>query len=168
MQIRHRQRQIRRSGILCDNASVLRAMEPALDGTLSEEEICSKITDRTKIVSIGYVSNVLGVTNPVKKIAEEAHRHGAVCVVDGAQSTPHIPVNVQEIGCDFYAFSGHKLMAPMGIGCLYGRMELLNEMPPFLTGGISSEAVRSDVLRAPQCAQYPERMPHHADGSPRY
>lgn len=116
-------------------------MEPALDGTLSEEEICSKITDRTKIVSIGYVSNVLGVTNPVKRIAEEAHRHGAVCVVDGAQSTPHIPVNVQEIGCDFYAFSGHKLMAPMGIGCLYGRMELLNEMPPFLTGGEMIEYV---------------------------
>lgn len=116
-------------------------MEPALDGTLSEEEICSKITDRTKIVSIGYISNVLGVTNPVKRIAAEAHRHGAVCVVDGAQSTPHIPVNVQEIGCDFYAFSGHKLMAPMGIGCLYGRMELLNEMPPFLTGGEMIEYV---------------------------
>lgn len=116
-------------------------MEPALDGTLSEEEICSKITDRTKIVSIGYVSNVLGVTNPVKRIAKEAHRHGAVCVVDGAQSTPHIPVNVQEIGCDFYAFSGHKLMAPMGIGCLYGRMGLLNEMPPFLTGGEMIEYV---------------------------
>lgn len=116
-------------------------MEPALDGTLSEEEICSKITDRTKIVSIGYISNVLGVTNSVKRIAEEAHRHGAVCVVDGAQSTPHIPVNVQEIGCDFYAFSGHKLMAPMGIGCLYGRMELLNEMPPFLTGGEMIEYV---------------------------
>lgn len=116
-------------------------MEPALDGTLSEEEICSKITDRTKIVSIGYISNVLGVTNPVKRIAKEAHRHGAVCVVDGAQSTPHIPVNVQEIGCDFYAFSGHKLMAPMGIGCLYGRMELLNEMPPFLTGGEMIEYV---------------------------
>ena len=116
-------------------------MEPALDGTLSEEEICSKITDRTKIVSIGYISNVLGVTNPVKRIAEEAHCHGAVCVVDGAQSTPHIPVNVQEIGCDFYAFSGHKLMAPMGIGCLYGRMELLNEMPPFLTGGEMIEYV---------------------------
>lgn len=116
-------------------------MEPAFDGTLSEEEICSKITDRTKIVSIGYVSNVLGIINPVKRIAEEAHRHGAVCVVDGAQSTPHIPVNVQEIGCDFYAFSGHKLMAPMGIGCLYGRMELLNEMPPFLTGGEMIEYV---------------------------
>lgn len=116
-------------------------MEPSLDGVLSEEEICRKITDRTKIVSIGYVSNVLGVTNPVRRIAEEAHRHGAVCVVDGAQSTPHIPVNVQEIGCDFYAFSGHKLMAPMGIGALYGRMELLEEMPPFLTGGEMIEYV---------------------------
>lgn len=116
-------------------------MEPSAEGVLSEEEICRKITDRTKIVSIGYVSNVLGVTNPVKRITEEAHRHGAVCVVDGAQSTPHMPVNVQEIGCDFYAFSGHKLMGPMGIGALYGRMELLEEMPPFLTGGEMIEYV---------------------------
>ena len=116
-------------------------MEPSMDGTLSEDEIRAKITDRTKIVSIGYVSNVLGVTNPVKRIAEEAHLHGAVCVVDGAQATPHMPVNVQEIGCDFYAFSGHKLMGPMGIGVLYGRMELLEEMPPFLTGGEMIEYV---------------------------
>ena len=116
-------------------------MEPSMDGTLSADEIRAKITDRTKIVSIGYVSNVLGVTNPVKRIAEEAHLHGAVCVVDGAQATPHMPVNVQEIGCDFYAFSGHKLMGPMGIGVLYGRMELLEEMPPFLTGGEMIEYV---------------------------
>ena len=93
-------------------------MEPEKDGTLTEQEIRSKITDRTKIVSIAHVSNVLGVTNPVRKIADTAHAHGAVVVVDGAQSTPHIPVNVKELGADFYAFSGHKLCAPMGIGVL--------------------------------------------------
>ncbi len=105
-------------------------MEPEKDGTLTEQEIRSKITDRTKIVSIAHVSNVLGVTNPVRKIADTAHAHGAVVVVDGAQSTPHIPVNVKELGADFYAFSGHKLCAPMGIGVLYGRKELLEDMPP--------------------------------------
>ena len=116
-------------------------LEPSPDGTLSEEELRSKITRNTKIVSMGHVSNVLGVTNPVKLAARLAHENGAVCVVDGAQSTPHMAVNVQEIGCDFYAFSGHKLMGPMGIGCLYGRMELLEEMPPFLTGGEMIEYV---------------------------
>ena len=116
-------------------------MEPEKDGTLTEQEIRSKITDRTKIVSIAHVSNVLGVTNPVRKIADTAHAHGAVVVVDGAQSTPHIPVNVNELGADFYAFSGHKLCAPMGIGVLYGRKELLEDMPPFLTGGEMIEYV---------------------------
>lgn len=116
-------------------------MEPEKDGTLTEQEIRSKITDRTKIVSIGHVSNVLGVTNPVRKIADTAHAHGAVVVVDGAQSTPHIPVNVKELGADFYAFSGHKLCAPMGIGVLYGRKDLLEDMPPFLTGGEMIEYV---------------------------
>ncbi len=116
-------------------------MEPEKDGTLTEQEIRSKITDRTKIVSIAHVSNVLGVTNPVRKIADTAHAHGAVVVVDGAQSTPHIPVNVKKLGADFYAFSGHKLCAPMGIGVLYGRKELLEDMPPFLTGGEMIEYV---------------------------
>ena len=118
-------------------------MEPDAEGNLSDEEL-AKITPRAAIVSIGHVSNVLGVTNPVKRIAQLAHDNGAVCVVDGAQAVPHIPVNVQEIGCDFYAFSGHKLMAPMGIGCLYGRRELLDEMPPFLTGGEMIEYVTRD------------------------
>ena len=116
-------------------------MEPEKDGTLTEQEIRSKITDRTKIVSIAHVSNVLGVTNPVRKIADTAHAHGAVVVVDGAQSTPHIPVNVNELGADFYAFSGHKLCAPMEIGVLYGRKELMEDMPPFLTGGEMIEYV---------------------------
>lgn len=128
-------------------------LEPSMDGTLSEEELRRKITPRAKIVSMGYVSNVLGVTNPVKLAAQLAHENGAVFVVDGAQATPHMAVDVQEIGCDFYAFSGHKLLAPMGIGCLYGRMELLEEMPPFMTGGEMIEYVDR------QSATYAE-VPH--------
>jgi len=87
------------------------------------------------------LSNVLGRENPIREIAEIAHRKGAVMVVDGAQSTPHIPVNVRELGADFFAFSGHKLYAPMGIGVLYGKKELLDKMPPFLTGGEMIESV---------------------------
>lgn len=110
-------------------------MEPLEDGTITEEEYKSKITDRTKIVSVGHVSNVLGITNPVRAIADYAHSKGAVVIVDGAQSTPHMSVDVKALGADFFALSGHKLLGPMGIGALYGRYELLEKMPPFLTGG---------------------------------
>ncbi len=130
-------------------------LEPKLDGTLTDEELNSKITDKAAIVTIGHVSNVMGVTNPVKKIAELAHAHGAICIVDGAQSAPHIPVNVREIGCDFYTFSGHKLLAPMGIGGLYGRFELLDEMPPFLTGGEMIEYVTRETATY---AEVPEKF----------
>ena len=116
-------------------------MEPLPDGTLTDEEIERKITDKAKIVSVGHVSNVMGVTNPIRKIADAAHAQGAVMVVDGAQSTPHMPVNVRDLGADFYAFSGHKMMGPMGIGVLYGREDLLDAMPPFLTGGEMIEYV---------------------------
>lgn len=125
-------------------------MEPDEEGTLSIEEIKSKITDKTKIVAIAQVSNVLGVTNPVKEISKIAHEKGAVVVVDGAQSTPHMKVDVQELGADFFAFSGHKMLAPMGIGGLYGRYKLLDEMPPFLTGGEMIEYVsRQEATFAP-------------------
>ncbi len=116
-------------------------LEPEADGTLTEQELLSKITPRARLVAIGHVSNVLGVTNPVKRIAEIAHQNGALVLVDGAQSTPHMPVNVQELGADFYAFSGHKMLGPMGIGALYARKELLEEMPPFLSGGEMIEYV---------------------------
>lgn len=100
-----------------------------------------KINARTKLVAVGHVSNVLGITNPVKEIASRAHAVGAVCVVDGAQAVPHFKVDVKDIGADFYAFSGHKICGPMGIGVLYGKKELLEEMPPFLRGGEMIEYV---------------------------
>ncbi len=93
------------------------------------------ITDRTKMVSITYVSNVLGVINPIKEISAIAHRHGAKIAVDGAQSTPHMKVDVQDLDCDFYAFSGHKMCAPTGIGALYGKKALLEAMEPIEFGG---------------------------------
>ena len=113
-------------------------------GVISREEIETKITNKTKIVSCVHISNVLGVTNPIKEIAAKAHSVGAVMVVDGAQSSPHIKIDVQELGADFFAMSGHKLCGPMGIGALWGRKELLEAMPPFLTGGEMIEYVTKD------------------------
>ena len=104
----------------------------------------NKINERTKLAAVTYVSNVLGITNPVKEIAEAAHKNGAVVVVDGAQAIPHFKVDVQAIGADFFAFSGHKMCAPMGIGVLYGRRELLGAMPPFLRGGEMIEYVTKE------------------------
>ena len=104
----------------------------------------NKINERTKLVAVTYVSNVLGITNPVKEIAEAAHKNGAVVVVDGAQAVPHFKVDVRAIGADFFAFSGHKMCAPMGIGVLYGRRELLEAMPPFLRGGEMIEYVTKE------------------------
>jgi len=109
-------------------------------GELPESEF-NKINERTKLVAITQVSNVLGVANPVKEIAKKAHSVGAVCVVDGAQSTPHIKVDVQDIDADFFAFSGHKLCGPMGIGVLYGKKRLLENMSPFMRGGEMIEYV---------------------------
>ena len=119
----------------------LRFIESEPDGTVDLAKVEALISDRTKIVAINQVSNVLGRINPVREIADMAHRHGAVIVVDGAQSTPHMPVNVRELDADFFAFSGHKVFGPMGIGVLYGRKELLDHMPPFLTGGEMIESV---------------------------
>ena len=111
------------------------------DGNLSAADIERKITSRTKLVAVTQVSNVLGLVNPVKDIAARAHRAGAVVVVDGSQSVAHMAVDVQDIDADFFAFSGHKLLSPMGIGVLYGREALLEAMPPFLSGGDMIEYV---------------------------
>ena len=108
---------------------------------ITDEEINKKITEKTKIVSITEISNVLGVKTPLEKIIKRAHDVGAVVIVDGAQSTPHIKIDVQKMDADFFVFSGHKLMSPMGIGVLYGKYELLDKMTPFLMGGDMIEYV---------------------------
>ena len=108
---------------------------------LSKEEIESKITDNTKIVGITHVSNVLGTINNVKEIIKYAHKKGAVVIVDASQSIPHMKIDVQDLDADFLVFSGHKMFAPLGIGVLYGRRELLNKMNPFLMGGDMIEYV---------------------------
>lgn len=105
------------------------------DGTISLEDVCQTVTPNTKIVSIMQVSNVLGTINPVKEIGAIAHENGAIMVVDGAQSTPHMKVDVQDLNCDFYALSAHKMCGPTGIGVLYGKKELLNNMEPIEFGG---------------------------------
>ena len=115
--------------------AVLKYIYLEKDGNLSPRDLETKITARTKIVAVTHVSNVLGLVNPVREIADRAHAKGAVVVVDGAQSVPHIAVDVKALGADFFAFSGHKMLAPMGIGVLYGKSALLDAMPPFLTGG---------------------------------
>lgn len=108
---------------------------------IPEEEIKEKITDKTKIVSITHVSNVLGTVNNVKKIIEYAHKKGSIAVVDAAQSIPHMQIDVQALNADFLVFSGHKMLAPLGIGILYGKKEILNKMSPFLMGGDMIEYV---------------------------
>lgn len=131
----------------------LKFIECEQDGSVDLNKVEELITDKTKIVAITQVSNVLGRENPVKAIAKIAHKHGAVIVVDGAQSTPHMAVDVKDLDADFFAFSGHKLLGPMGIGVLYGKKELLDNMPPFLSGGEMIETVTRES------AKYAE-LPH--------
>ena len=114
---------------------VLKYVDVDDDGRLRLEQYDELITRRTKVVTVAHASNVLGTINPVREIAERAHEVGAVCVVDAAQSVPHMPVDVQSLGADFLAFSGHKMLGPTGIGVLYGKEERLNEMEPFIGGG---------------------------------
>ncbi|MDR5676513.1 MAG: cysteine desulfurase [Armatimonadota bacterium] len=111
------------------------------DGTLDLDSLDRLLTERTRIVAVTHQSNVVGTINPVRYISERAHAVGAVVVVDGAQSVPHMPVRVAELGCDFLAFSGHKMCGPTGIGALWGRRELLEAMPPFHGGGEMIERV---------------------------
>ena len=117
---------------------------------IPDEEIENKITDKTKIVGISHVSNVLGTINNVKKIIKYAHKKGAVVVVDASQSIPHMKIDVQDLDADFLVFSGHKMLAPLGIGVLYGKKEILNNMAPFLMGGDMIEYVyEQDTTFAP-------------------
>lgn len=117
---------------------------------LTDEEIEDKITDKTKIVGITHVSNVLGTINNVKKIIKYAHKKGAIVIVDASQSIPHMKIDVQDLDADFLLFSGHKMLAPLGIGVLYGKKEILNKMSPFLMGGDMIEYVyEQDTTFAP-------------------
>ena len=125
-------------------------LRPLPDGTITDEAIEATITPGTKIVSCTHVSNVLGVETPIARICERAHEVGAMAVVDGAQSVPHLDVDVAKIGCDLMAFSAHKAMGPMGIGVLWGRHDVLDSMPPFLTGGEMIDSVtEKDAVWAP-------------------
>ncbi|PUB15838.1 cysteine desulfurase [Paenisporosarcina sp. OV554] len=118
-----------------EKGAILKYVDLEEDGTLSIEKVRATITERTKIVSIMYVSNVLGTMNPIKEITQIAHENGAIMVVDGAQAAPHLRVDVQDLDCDFFAFSGHKMCGPTGIGVLYGKKELLEQMEPVEFGG---------------------------------
>ena len=124
--------------------ATLRFLECNPDGTYPEERIKEAITPNTKFAAIQHVSNVLGTVTPVELIIKLVHENGGVVLVDGAQSTPHMKIDVQALDADFFAFSGHKMMAPMGIGVLYGRKELLEKMPPFLSGGEMIEYVTKE------------------------
>ncbi len=124
--------------------ATLRYLDCEPDGSFTDETLEQGINEHTKIVAVTHVSNVLGCVSPVEKIVELAHKVGAVVVLDGAQSVPHMPVNVTKLGVDFLAFSGHKLMGPMGIGVLWGKMAHLESMSPFLTGGEMIESVTRD------------------------
>lgn len=115
------------------------------NGNLSAEDIDKKLTRRTKILAVTQISNVLGLVNDVKTLAAKAHEVGAIIVVDGSQSVPHIPVDVKDIDADFLAFSGHKMLSPMGIGVLYGKQKILEQMPPFLSGGDMIEYVEEQT-----------------------
>jgi len=121
----------------------LRFIPLAPDGTLNMAEAERSWDPRTRLVAVTYVSNVLGTVNDVKSIAAMAHRRGAVVLVDGAQAVPHMRVDVQDLDCDFFAFSGHKVYAPMGIGALYGKEKILDAIPPWMGGG---EMIRSVSL----------------------
>lgn len=105
------------------------------DGTITLDDVREQVTENTKIVAMAHISNVLGTVNPIKEVAKIVHDNGAILVVDGAQGAPHTKVDVQDLDCDFYAFSGHKMCAPTGIGVLYGKRELLEEMEPVEFGG---------------------------------
>lgn len=115
--------------------AVLKYIDLEEDGTISLDTVKETITPKTKIVAMTMASNVLGTINPIKEVAKIAHENGAVMVVDGAQAAPHMPIDVQDLDCDFLAFSGHKMCGPTGIGVLYGKQELLENIEPIEFGG---------------------------------
>ncbi|MFN0073032.1 MAG: cysteine desulfurase [Chloroflexota bacterium] len=131
--------------LAAERGAHLRFIELREDGTIEPEDIQKALTDRTKLLALTHMSNVLGTINPVAEAARLAHEVGAIILVDGAQSVPHMPVDVQALDCDFLAFSSHKMLGPTGVGVLYGREALLESMPPFLGGGEMIDRV-SDAM----------------------
>jgi len=127
-----------------EKGAEIRYLECDQSGRYTAEALKAALTPKTKLFAIAQISNVFGRLNPIKEFAEISHSNGTVIVCDGAQSVPHLPVDVQDLGVDFLAFSGHKMLAPMGIGVLYGREELLEKMPPFLSGGEMIETVTTE------------------------
>ncbi len=117
------------------NGIIIKVIPMSDDGVLDIAAIGNLITNRTKLISVTHISNVLGTINPIKEIVSIAHEHGIPCMVDGAQSAPHMKIDVEDLDCDFFAFSGHKMYGPTGIGVLYGKEKFLEEMPPYQGGG---------------------------------
>jgi len=143
--------------------AVIRVVPVSPDGTLKMENFYALLSKKTKLVGVTHASNALGTLNPVCEIISAAHREGAFVLVDGAQSAAHLPVDVQKLGADFFVFSGHKVCGPTGIGVLYGRLEILNEMPPYQSGGdmIRSVDFSGTTFRAAP-ARFEAGTPHIA------
>jgi cysteine desulfurase / selenocysteine lyase len=142
--------------MLCEEKGARLRAAPITDaGELPLESLAALIGPRTRLVAVTHVSNAIGTINPIRAIADLAHARGASLLVDGAQAAAHLPIDVQALGCDFYALSGHKCYGPTGIGLLYGRQELLAEMPPFLGGG---DMVRSVTFERTTYAPPPQRF----------
>ena len=142
--------------ILCKKTGAKLMVAPiSLDGEVLLDEFEKKLSSNTKFVAINYVSNALGTINPVKKMIEMAHAHGALVLLDGAQATAHLPIDVQALNCDFYAFSGHKMYGPTGIGVLWGRESLLDSMAPYQGGG---EMIKYVTFDATEYAPLPQKF----------
>lgn len=138
-----------------ETGAVLRYFDIREDGSLDVDQADELITEKTRMVSLAHMSNVLGTVNPIEAIVDRAHQAGALVFVDAAQSVPHMPVDVARLGCDFFAFSGHKMCGPTGIGGLYGREELLEAMDPYMGGGSMIDEVRLDGFTS---ADIPEKF----------
>lgn len=148
-----------------EKGAVLKYMYTDENGELSLEEIKSKITSKTKIVSVTHVSNALGTINPIREIINYAHSKNAVVIIDGSQSIPHMKVSVRELNADFLVFSGHKLLAPMGIGVVYGKKELLENMSPYMLGGDMIEYVYEQNTTFAQIPQKFEGGTQNVEGA---
>ena len=152
--------------LLCARTgAILRVVPVDDDGQFLLEEYAALLNDRTRIVAVAHASNALGTINPVREIARLAHDRGAVVVVDGAQGVPHLPVDVRDLDCDFYAFSGHKVFGPTGVGILYGRKSLIDAMPPYEGGGSMIKTVSfEETTYADLPAKFEAGTPHIAGG----